>query len=53
MAEKHDLDHDQIDDRDEISGDEQLCLVWCNTHCAWEWHWLPIDPPPRLRRSAP
>lgn len=49
MAE-HDLDTSQIDDRDEISGDEQQCLVWCDTHRKWEWHWLPIDPPPRIRR---
>lgn len=41
--EKHDLDTSQVDDLDEISGDEQLKLVWCNTHQKWEWHWLPID----------
>lgn len=39
----HELDRSQIDDRDEISGDEQLCLVWCETHRAWEWHWLRIE----------
>jgi hypothetical protein len=50
MAEEHDLDTSQIDDKDEIGGDEQLCLVWCDTHRTWEWHWLPIDPPPRVKR---
>jgi hypothetical protein len=43
MAEEHDLNTSQIDDKDEISGDEQQCLVWCNTHQKWEWHWLPLD----------
>jgi hypothetical protein len=43
-----------IDELDEISGDEQLMLVWCATHETWEWHWLPIDPPrPKLRPMPP
>ena len=37
---KHKLDPSEIDDLDEISGDEQLCLVWCETHKTYEWHWL-------------
>jgi hypothetical protein len=49
MPEEHDLDASQIDDRDEISGDEQQMLVWCNTHRKWEWHWLPIDVQPRRK----
>ena len=38
----HDLDRSIIDDRDEISGDEQCCLVWCKSHRRFEWHWLPL-----------
>jgi len=38
----HDLDHSEIDERDEISGDEQLCLVWCRTHQRFEWHWIAL-----------
>lgn len=37
---KHVLDPTQVDQLDEISGDEQLALVWCETHREWEWHWL-------------
>lgn len=37
---KHDLDYSNIDDKDEISGDEQLCLIWCDTHKKYEWHWI-------------
>lgn len=37
---KHILDPSQVDQLDEISGDEQLALVWCETHRKWEWHWL-------------
>ncbi|EPE98596.1 hypothetical protein [Rhizobium grahamii] len=36
----HDLDPSQVDSLDEISGDEQLALVWCETHRTWEWHWV-------------
>lgn len=53
MAEEHDLDTSQIDDKDEISGDEQLMLVWCDTHQRWEWHWLPIDIEGRRKPPAP
>jgi hypothetical protein len=38
---QHDLDYSEIDDLDEISGDEQLALTWCCTHKQWEWHWTP------------
>lgn len=34
----HDLDFTEIDELDEISGDEQLALIWCDTHETWEWH---------------
>ena len=37
---KHDLDYDQIDELDEISGDEQLTHIWCRTHQKFEWHWI-------------
>lgn len=37
---EHRLDPSEIDELDEISGDEQLSLVWCETHQAYEWHWL-------------
>jgi hypothetical protein len=37
---EHDLDYDHIDELDEISGDEQLVLIWCDNHRAWEWHWI-------------
>jgi len=37
---QHDLDLNEIDDKDEISGSQQSCLVWCNTHQCHEWHWL-------------
>lgn len=39
----HQLDTSEIDDLDERSGDEQLALVWCDTHKKYEWHWLPLD----------
>lgn len=41
QEETHDLDWDEIDSLDEISGDEQQALVWCRTHKRFEWHWLP------------
>lgn len=37
---KHKLDPSQIDELDEIDDDQQLSLVWCETHQDWEWHWL-------------
>lgn len=40
MSGGHDLDLSQIDCLDEIDGDEQSALVWCNTHQRWEWHWI-------------
>lgn len=36
----HRLDTSQVDQLDEISGDEQLALIWCETHRKWEWHWI-------------
>jgi hypothetical protein len=39
---KHDLDYAEIDDLDEISGDEQLALIWCNTHQKHEWQWIAV-----------
>ena len=33
------LNFDHIDDLDEISGDEQLCLILCEEH-GYEWRWL-------------
>lgn len=39
----HEVDPDQVDQLDEISGDEQLALVWCDTHREWEWHWVDRD----------
>lgn len=52
MREEHDLDTSEIDERDEIDGDEQLCLVWCDTHGNYEWHWLPYDRPRKLRKTS-
>jgi hypothetical protein len=40
---KHEVDPSQIDSLDEISGDEQQALVWCETHREWEWHWMDRD----------
>ncbi|MDX0752942.1 hypothetical protein GOD45_23935 [Sinorhizobium medicae] len=36
----HQLDPSQVDELDEISGDAQQALVWCETHQSWEWHWI-------------
>ena len=36
----HVLAYDEIDEVDETDGDEQLVLIWCNTHRDWEWHWV-------------
>jgi hypothetical protein len=44
MSEPHAIDLGEgIDEIDEISGDEQLALVWCTIHRAWEWHWIPVE----------
>ena len=40
---KHTLNCDRIEGWDEINGDVQLCLVWCETHRALEWHSLDLD----------
>lgn len=39
---KHDLDLNEVDEMDEISGDEQLKSVWCRTCRAYEWHWIEV-----------
>jgi hypothetical protein len=40
----HRIDLSQgFDEVDEISGDEQLALCWCDTHQKWEWHWVPME----------
>jgi hypothetical protein len=36
----HALDYSRVDQVDEISGDEQLSLVWCLKHKEYEWHWV-------------
>lgn len=36
----HDLDYGEIDALDEISGDYQLVLIWCETHQTYESHWI-------------
>jgi hypothetical protein len=38
----HDLDFSEIDDLDEISGDQQLAFVWCDRHRVHEWHWIDV-----------
>ena len=38
--EKHVLDTAEIDEVDEIDGEQQLVLVWCDTHQVYEWHWV-------------
>ncbi len=40
---RHEVDPRQVDELDDISGDEQLALVWCETHQAWEWHYIHRD----------
>lgn len=40
-GQRHSVEPSDVDERDERSGDEQLCLVWCNTHRSYEWHWIP------------
>lgn len=37
---RHDIDPAQVDQLDEISGDERLALAWCETHKEFEWHWV-------------
>jgi hypothetical protein len=37
---RHVLHLNQIDQMDEISGDEQFVMVWCDVHKTYEWHWL-------------
>jgi len=49
---EHDIDPTDIDDLDEISGDEQQALVWCNTHERYEWHWIERTNIPNRRRRT-
>ncbi|MEO4000330.1 hypothetical protein [Mesorhizobium sp. CAU 1732] len=37
---RHEVDPSQVDELADISGDEQLALVWCETHRDWEWHYI-------------
>ncbi|MEF2549988.1 hypothetical protein VQ042_01235 [Aurantimonas sp. A2-1-M11] len=39
---RHEIDPAQVDSLDEIDGNEQLALVWCETHEKWEWHWIDL-----------
>ncbi len=39
-GEQHEIDPLNVDETDEIDGDEQLKLVWCETHHRYEWHWV-------------
>jgi hypothetical protein len=39
----HQLDLTQVDQLDDRSGDEQLALVWCETHKTYEWHYVEIS----------
>lgn len=38
---EHDLELSEIDELDEISGDDQLCRIFCYTHKKHESHWIP------------
>jgi hypothetical protein len=40
---EHELDYSEIDELDEISGDEQYVYIWCVTHQTHEWHWVLIE----------
>jgi hypothetical protein len=42
----------EIDELDEISGDEQLALIWCDHHRRYSWLWVPISWMPERRRDA-
>jgi len=39
----HLLSTGEIDSLDEIDDDQQLALVWCDSHGTYEWHNLPRD----------
>ena len=39
----HCLDAAFIDGLDEVDEDRQHCLVWCETHQEFEWHWLDVE----------
>lgn len=40
---EHILNCDEIEELDEINGDEQLAWIWCKTHGKLEWHSIPRD----------
>jgi hypothetical protein len=42
-ATPHILDPSDIDEIDEVDGDERLVLIWCSAHRAYEWHWVSWD----------
>ena len=50
---EHDLDYSEIDELDEISGDEQQALIWCDTHRKFEWHWAAVEDLGVRRRPSP
>lgn len=38
---RHELSTGEIDSVDEVDEENQLALVWCNSHEKYEWHNLP------------
>lgn len=42
-TDEHVLSCDEIEELDEINGDEQLAWIWCKTHEKLEWHSIPRD----------
>lgn len=40
---KFDLDYSRPFEVDELSGDDALVYLWCETHKCWEWVWQDID----------
>lgn len=49
---RHQVDPALVDELDEISGDEQLALIWCETHRNWEWHWIDRELLPGVKQWA-
>lgn len=43
MTAMHDTDatahHLDLGDTGEVDGDDEVILIWCETHCCYEWHW--------------
>ena len=54
MSKGHDLDYSEIDELDERADDEQLVLIWCDTHNKYEWHWIDrsLIGTPKAKRQA-